>query len=401
MGYEIVANESVKKSPKEKVALTLANKEVAQGAKKYHQSFPMYQPTPLRNLENLSKQLGVKGIYVKDEAYRFGLNAFKVLGGSYAIGEYIAKKLSLPMEEMTYDKLIATETREKVGKQTFISATDGNHGRGVAWTAHQLLQDCVIYMPKGSSKERLENIRKEGAKAEITDFNYDDSVRLASKEADEKGWVLVQDTSWLGYEDIPKAIIKGYTTMALEAYEQLQGVKPTHIFVQAGVGSFATAMTAFFSDIYKEEKPIMTVVEPNEAACVFKTMKANDGCIHPVTGEMQTIMAGLACGEPVTVGIDILRDYADYFVSCPDEMAADGMRVLGAPLGGDERITAGESGAAGFGFGYAILTHPELEEMRKMLQITKDSVLLFFNTEGDTDQENYRKIVWEGKYARR
>lgn len=400
MGYEIVGNESVKKSPKEKVALTLANKEVAEGARQYHQSFPMYEPTPLRNLKNLAHELGVKGIYVKDESYRFGLNAFKVLGGSYAIGEYIAKKMALPMEEMTYDKLIAPETREKIGKQTFISATDGNHGRGVAWTAHQLLQDCVIYMPKGSSQERLENIRKEGAKAEITEFNYDDSVRLASKEAEEKGWVLVQDTSWPGYEEIPKAIIKGYTTMALEAYEQLQGVKPTHIFVQAGVGSFATAMTAFFSDVYKEEKPIITVVEPNEAACVFKTMKANDGLIHPVTGDMKTIMAGLACGEPVTVGIDILRDYADYFVSCPDEMAADGMRVLGAPLGNDERIIAGESGAAGFGLCYAVLTHPELEEMRKMLQITKDSVLLFFNTEGDTDQENYRKIVWEGKYAR-
>ena len=116
MGYEIVANESVKKSPKEKAALTLANKEVAEGARQYHQSFPMYEPTPLRNLKNLAHELGVKGIYVKDESYRFGLNAFKVLGGSYAIGEYIAEKMALPMEEMTYDKLIAPETREKIGK---------------------------------------------------------------------------------------------------------------------------------------------------------------------------------------------------------------------------------------------------------------------------------------------
>lgn len=396
MAYEIVSH---KQSKEQKADISFAGKKVAEGARRYHQSFPDYKPTPLRQLKHLAAYLGVKGMYVKDESYRFGLNAFKVLGGSYAIGEYIAGKLGRPMEEMTYALLTSEETRKKIGKQTFISATDGNHGRGVAWTAHQLMQDCKIYMPKGSSLERLENIRKEGAMAEITSFNYDDAVRLASKEADEKGWLLVQDTSWPGYEEIPRAIIKGYTTMALEAYEQLDGVRPTHIFVQAGVGSYATAMTAFFTDVYGEEKPIITIVEPNAAACIFKTMKADDGKIHSVTGDMQTIMAGLACGEPVTVGIDVLRAYADHFVSCPDEMAADGMRVLGAPLGDDSRIIAGESGAAGFGLGYALLTDPALEEMRKTLKITEDSVLLFFNTEGDTDQENYKKVVWEGKYA--
>jgi len=174
MDYEIVTNS---KKANKKVDVTFAGKEVAECARKYHQSFPNYQPTPLNALKNLAAHLGVKGIYVKDESYRFGLNAFKVLGGSYAVGEYIAKKLGRPMEEMTYGVLTAPETREKLGKQTFISATDGNHGRGVAWTSHQLMQDCKIYMPKGSSLERLENIRKEGAQAEITSFNYDDAVK--------------------------------------------------------------------------------------------------------------------------------------------------------------------------------------------------------------------------------
>lgn len=397
MGFEIVSHDLIKTN---KVSVAFAGKEEAKKAKKYHESFPMYKETPLRDLKHLANHLGVQGIYVKDESYRFGLNAFKVLGGSYAIGSYIAEKLGVSMDEINYEKIISEETKNKLGKLTFISATDGNHGRGVAWTANQLQQDCVIYMPKGSAKERLENIRKEGAKAEITELNYDDAVRLASKEAEEKGWVLVQDTSWPGYEEIPRAIIKGYTTMALEAYEQLKEVKPTHIFVQAGVGSFATAVTAFFADVYGEDKPIITVVEPNEAACIFKTMKADDGKIHPVTGDMQTIMAGLACGEPVTVGIDILRDYAEHFISCPDYVAAEGMRVLSSPFEDDCRIIAGESGAAGFGLAYEILSNPQLEEIKKALKIDKNSVLLFFNTEGDTDRENYRNIVWNGKYPR-
>lgn len=397
MGFEIVSHDLKKDK---KVSVAFAGKEEAEKARKYHKSFPIYEETPLRDLKGLAAKLGVGGIYVKDESYRFGLNAFKVLGGSYAIGNYIANKLGISMEEIDYETIISEETKKQLGKLTFISATDGNHGRGVAWTANQLQQDCVIYMPKGSAKERLENIRKEGAKAEITEFNYDDAVRLASKEADEKGWVLVQDTSWPGYEEIPRAIIKGYTTMALEAYEQLKEVKPTHIFVQAGVGSFATAITAFFADVYGEDKPIITVVEPNAAACVFKTMKANDGKIHPVTGDMNTIMAGLACGEPVTVGVEVLRDYAEHFISCPDYVAAEGMRVLSSPVGDDCRIIAGESGAAGFGFGYEMLSNPKLANIKKTLKIDESSVLLFFNTEGDTDRENYKQIVWDGKYPR-
>ncbi len=397
MKFEIVSNERVRE---EKPDVEFLGYKSAGKVKQFHESFPVYKETPLRSLKQLAGKTGVGDIYVKDESYRFGLNAFKVLGGSYAIGSYIAKKLGLSTQELTYQNIVSEETRTRLGDITFISATDGNHGRGVAWTANQLKQNSVIYMPKGSAKERLLNIRAEGAKAEITDLNYDDAVRLASEHAQEKGWVLVQDTSWSGYEEIPTYIMQGYTTMAYEAQEQLMGKKPTHVFLQAGVGSFATAVTGFFSDLYGEERPIITIVEPNEAACIFKTMKAADGKIHPVTGDMNTIMAGLACGEPVTVGIDILRHYADHYISCPDYVAAQGMRVLSSPLPGDDRIIAGESGAAGFGLVYEILTEPSLSELKDKLQIDASSVLLFFNTEGDTDQENYRKIVWDGAYPR-
>ncbi|WP_294403248.1 diaminopropionate ammonia-lyase [uncultured Clostridium sp.] len=397
MSFEMISNKSKKEV---KPSVKFLGKKSAEKVKKFHESFPMYKKTPLRELKSLAEALGVSDVFIKDESYRFGLNAFKVLGGSYAIGNYIAEKLKLDIHELSYEKIVSKDVKEKLGEVTFISATDGNHGRGVAWTARELQQKSIIYMPKGSAEERLANIKAEGADASITDLNYDDAVRLASKKADENGWVLVQDTSWPGYEKIPTYIMQGYTTMALEAYEQLDGKKPTHIFLQAGVGSFATAVTGFFSDVFKEDKPIITIVEPNEAACVFKTIKENDGRIHPVTGDMNTIMAGLACGEPVTVGIDILRNYADNFISCPDYVAAEGMRVLSSPLKNDQRVISGESGAAGFGAFYEILTNPDLKEFKEKLKIDEHSKILLFSTEGDTDKKNYKKIVWDGAYAR-
>jgi diaminopropionate ammonia-lyase len=397
MSFEIIQNSS---EFNKKPSVKHLNIEVARKVNRFHRSFPKYEPTPIRELENLASKLGVKSIMIKDESYRFGLKAFKVLGGSYAIGSYIAEKMNMDIDELSYEKMTSEEVRRELGNITFISATDGNHGRGVAWTVNELKQSSVIYMPKGSSKERLENIRAAGAKAEITDLNYDDAVRLANEHANENGWVLIQDTSWKGYEDIPTHIMQGYTTMAYEAYQQLEGQKPTHVFLQAGVGSFAAAVTGFFASVYGEEQPVITIVEPNQAACIFKTMKENDGKIHPVTSEMNTIMAGLACGEPVTIGIEILRNYCDNFVSCPDYAAAQGMRVLSSPIKSDSRIISGESGAAGFGLFYEIMTNKDLKEWKDKLKIKEDSVLLFFSTEGDTDQESFNKIVWDGLYAR-
>jgi diaminopropionate ammonia-lyase len=397
MSFEIIQHQ---REEKNKPSVEHLNLEVAGKVNRFHKSFPMYEPTPIRELSNLASKLGVKNILVKDESYRFGLNAFKVLGGSYAIGSYIAGKLNMDIDELPYNKMISDEVRNELGDITFISATDGNHGRGVAWTVNELKQSSVIYMPKGSSSERLENIRMAGAKADITDLNYDDAVRLANKHANENGWVLVQDTSWEGYEDIPTHIMQGYTTMAFEAYEQMKELKPTHIFLQAGVGSFASGVTGFFASVYGENQPIITIVEPEEAACIFKTMKVNDGAIHPVTGDMNTIMAGLACGEPITIGIDILRNYCDNYVSCPDYAAAQGMRVLSSPVGEDKRIISGESGAAGFGFFYEVMTNENLKDWKEKLKIDENSVLLFFSTEGDTDKENYNRIVWDGLYPR-
>lgn len=371
--------------------------EQANAVREFHRSFPMYAPTPLAQLPETAKALGVGEIYVKDESHRFGLNAFKVLGGSYAMGNYLAKKLGKPLWSTGYDVLTAPETKKELGDITFITATDGNHGRGVAWTANTLGQKSVVHMPRGSAAERLHNIQAAGARADIIDGNYDDAVRLSRKEAEENGWVIVQDTSWEGYAEIPGWIMQGYCTMALEAYEQLPQ-KPTHIFLQAGVGSMAGAVAAFFGEVYGENRPKVIIVEPNSADCFYRTAKADDGTLHIVTGDMKTIMAGLACGEPCSIAWEILKDCADHFIAFPDWAAAKGMRILGNPLGKDDRVISGESGASGFGCMAAILTEPSLYGIKRELGLDETSRVLFFSTEGATDRENYRKIVWDGHF---
>ena len=191
--------------------------------------------------------------------------------------------------------------------------------------------------------------------------------------------------------------------MALEAVEQLETVKPTHIFLQAGVGAMSGAVTGFFADYYRNaEKPVITIVEPDQADCVYRTARAADGKLHTVDGDMRTIMAGLACGVPCTIGWDVLSKYADCFVSMPDWVAAQGMRILGNPMGDDPKVISGESGASAFGFVTELLRgkSKELAGLKDQLGITRDSRILCFSTEGDTDRENYRQIVWDGAYTR-
>ena len=370
----------------------------AQDALRFHQSFPQYHQTPLARLSGYAARTGVKDIFVKDESYRFGLSSFKVLGGSYAIGSLLADKLGNSLHALTFSDLTSESAHRRLGACTFVSATDGNHGRGIAWTATQLHQHSHILMPKGSSPMRLKHIQDAGAEASITDLNYDDAVREAARLAQENGWILVQDTAWPGYERIPRLIMQGYQTMSLETFQQLGTHRPTHIFIQAGVGSLAASVLEFFHDVYADCPPVMTVVEPDKADCIFRTAKANDGTLHSVKGDMNTIMAGLACGEPSTIAWDILKERADYFLSIPDYAAAQGMRILGNPLPGDPKVISGESGASSFGALTEILCNQSYGSVRKALGITRDSVLLFFSSEGDTDPDAYRKIVWDGLY---
>ncbi len=403
MSKKIKWKNNTMKGDTDKASVEFLGEEEIKKARDFHQSFPQFTKTPLVNLDNLAKHLGVAGVYVKDESYRFGLNAFKVLGGSFSMGKYLAKRLGKDISEFCYEKLNSEEARKKLGDITFITATDGNHGRGVAWTATQLNQKSIVYMPKGSSLTRLENIRKEGAKASITEFNYDDAVRLAASQAKENGWVMVQDTAWEGYEEIPTWIMQRYGTMASEALDQLRELnveKPTHIFVQAGVGSLAGAVQGYFASVFKDECPITVIVEADEADCLYRSAVAGDGKPRAVTGDMPTIMAGLACGEANTIGWEVLKSYSSTFVSCPDWVSANGMRMLGNPIKEDKKIISGESGSVTSGLLNAIMTNDDMKELREQLKLDENSRVLLFSTEGDTDPDKYRKIVWNGEYSK-
>ena len=368
----------------------------------FHKSLPGYKATPLVELDELAKYYGVQKLWLKDESKRFGLNAFKVLGGSYAIGKYLSQKLGKDMSELPFNVLVSDEVKKQLGDVTFVTATDGNHGRGVAWVANKLRQKSVVYMPKGSAQMRFDAIAREGADVSITDLNYDDAVRLANKGAQEHGWIMVQDTAWDGYEEIPLWIMQGYSTIINEIVEQLEAAKeekPTHVFLQAGVGSFAGAVQGYLSHLYGDDRPITIICEPHGANCIYKSMEANDGKPHNVTGDLTTIMAGLACGEPNTISWKILRDNSDFSGSCDDSIAARGMRVLSSPLGNDQRVISGESGAVGLGL-FTVLSEKKEEyaELMKALKIDENSRILCISTEGDTDVEGFKNVVWNGAH---
>ena len=383
--------------------LDLMSEENVTKANEFHKSFPQYSVTPLQKLSALASYLGVKGIYCKDESYRFGLNAFKVLGGSYAMGRYIAKELGRDISQLPYNVLSSDKLREEFGQATFFTATDGNHGRGVAWAANRLGQKAVVRMPKGTTKTRFDNIAKEGAVVTIEEVNYDDCVRMAAAEAakTEHG-IIVQDTAWDGYEEIPSWIMQGYGTLVLEADKQLKenGVdRPTHVFVQAGVGSLAGAVVGYFAHKYKENPPVMVVCEASAADCLYRSAVQADGNLVNVTGDLQTIMAGLACGEGNTIGWDILKNHVTVFASCPDWMSAKATRIYANPLENDPHIISGESGSVPLGLAYTVLHDEDAKDLKAALKLDENSNILVISTEGDTDPVRYREIVWDGLYG--
>ncbi|MBG5892983.1 diaminopropionate ammonia-lyase [Providencia rettgeri] len=364
----------------------------------FHRSIPEYAPTPLYHLPALAKSLNVGQIYLKDESQRFGLKAFKALGGAYAMACHIAEELGKDISELPYNVMVSNEVREQLNGITFATTTDGNHGRGVAWMARQLKQKSVVYMPKGSSHERLDAILNEGATAEIVDMNYDDAVRMTAEMARKYGWVVVQDTAWAGYEKIPQWIMQGYSTLMFEALSQLHEVKPTHVFVQAGVGSFAGMVQGMLTALYGEDRPKVIIAEAQIADCLYRSAVAENEEATSVGGDLQTVMAGLACGEANIAGWQLLRDYADAFFSCPDFVATRGMRILGNPLPTDPPIVSGESGAVTTGLLSILMQSQNYADVRNRLELNENSRILLISTEGDTDIQRYRDIVWDGEF---
>ncbi len=367
-------------------------------AQRFHRQIPGYRVTPLKGLTRLAGMLGLGGIWVKDEAQRLDLGSFKVLGGSFAIYRHLRARLGAS-ESFGYSDLMSREVKSKLGKLTFAAATDGNHGRGVAWAASQLGFPSIIYVHRLTSRSRIEAIECNGAKVVVVDGTYDDAVRQVNQDAAANGWQVISDTAWPGYEEIPAWVMQGYSTIFFETQQQFMALgllKPTHVFMQAGVGSLAASAAAFYVNLMGRERPRIVVVEPDQAACLYGSMEAADGRVHTYPGGLNTIMAGLACGEPNPIAWEVLKNTADVFIKSPDYVAAKGMRVFGVPLAGDSTVISGESGAVTLGALMFVMEREELTPLRQRLGLDRDSQVLLVNTEINTDPDHFRKVVWEG-----
>jgi diaminopropionate ammonia-lyase len=354
----------------------------------YLQTLEAYRPTPLVSLPALAAANGVAAIHVKDEGQRLGLRSFKALGGAYAVASLVLAEAGRELgRTLAASDLALPDVRAVAAGITVACATDGNHGRSVAWGAQTAGCRAVIFIHAGVSQSRADAMAAFGAEIRRIDGSYDDSVRIAADSADKEGWIVVSDTSWEGYEAIPLTVMQGYTATIGEAIDAL-AEPPTHIFVQAGVGGLAAAVAAYASQRLGPRAPKIVVVEPERAACLFASAKAG----KPVTiphGE-PTVMAMLECATPSPIAFEILSALADGFATLREDQATDVMKRLANPLGGDAPIVAGESGGTGLAGFLACNTDPSAHAH---LGLGPASRILVFNSEGATDPAIYARIV--------
>ena len=389
-----VLNPDARKRNTPAASTRLFTPSVAQSVRRFYRGVPGYEPTPLVGLQRLAERFHVRGIWVKDESRRFTVKSFKILGVLYAVATVVADRLGMSADGLSFGDISSDAVRTRLRGSVFTAATDGNHGRALAWAARQLGCKAVIYVPKNTTRARIEAIESFGAEVSVLGGNYDDTLRAVVAQAAKHGWIHVQDQAWKGYEDIPTRTMQGYLTLLDEAFEQLGDALPTHVIVPCGAGAFAGSVQADLVERFGVQRPITAVIEPVVAACLFQSMSSPRKEPRVIGGDLDTIMAGLSCGETSTVGWPILRDYTDAFFACADEVALTGMRILGNPLEGDERIISGESGAVPMGLVAHVLGDPANEEIAAALGLTRDSRILLISTEGDTDPALYRKIVW-------
>jgi diaminopropionate ammonia-lyase len=353
-------------------------------------SWPDYAPTPLVALPALAASLGLGALHYKDERGRFGLRSFKALGGAYAVANVLRGKVAeaTGRTDIGSRALLSGEFPEVVGGATVTCATDGNHGRSVAWGAQLFGCRCVIFVHEHVSQGRRDAIARYGAEVREVRGNYDDAVRHAAATAAESGWTVVSDTSYPGYRDIPLDVMHGYGVMALEIARQSGDEPPTHVFAQAGVGALAASICAAFWLHWGERRPSFVVVEPTEADCVYQSLAAGKPVV--VGGTLDTVMAGLACGEVSELAWEILHHGANAAVAVADVYAIEAMRALARPAAGEPAIVAGETGGTGLA---ALLAARDRPDLRATLQLDERSRVLLLGSEGDTDPRIYLEVV--------
>lgn len=352
--------------------------------------WPDYAETPLRRLPALASRCAVASLHYKDEGGRFGLGSFKALGGAYAVFSILKSSIEARNggRQVTSSEILAGHYRDMCDKVTVTCATDGNHGRSVAWGAKLFGCHCVIYIHETVSEGRRAAIARYGAEVIRVAGNYDDSVRHAAKQADLNGWTVVSDTTYEGYREIPINVMHGYGVMSREIIRQMAQEPPTHVFVQAGVGGLAASVCAAFWVAWGGRRPALVIVEPIAADCLFQSGLAGRPVV--VTGSLDTVMAGLACGEVSPLAWEIVDDAAAVYAAVDDRFAIEAMRVLARPSAGDPPIVAGETGASGLALLLAARGH---DEIWRSLDLDETSRVLLIGSEGATDPEIYRQIV--------
>ena len=370
---------------------TVLNAEGFYRAKQSISQWPDYAPTPLFELSNLARELEIASLCYKDENSRFGLGSFKPLGGAYAVASLLQKQIGTHHGDRTPDisELIAGRHRHITGDITVTAATDGNHGRSVAWGAQLFGCRCIIFIHETVTNAREHAIAHYGAEVIRTPGTFDDAVRKAAETAKIEGWHVIPDTTDGTLIDAPRNVMQGYTLMAAEAIDQLPDNQiPTHLFLQAGVGGMAAATCAQFWQTFAEDTPTIVLVEPQTAGCWFDSLSVG----HPtaVAGSLESIMAGLACGEVSYLAWQILRTGATAMMTINDAVAEKSMRLLADQQRVDPPIVAGESGVAGLA---GLIEAVSDQQCRTLLGLDEKSRVLVFGTEGATDPESYHNIV--------
>ncbi len=353
------------------------------------QRWPGYVETPLVDLNGIANKLQLEKIWYKDESQRFDLKSFKALGGAYATARQLQKFVSrktnstISIHDLLggkYDRL----TRDLV----MTCATDGNHGRSVAWGSKLFGCRCVIYIHSSVSAARASAMEVLGAEVVRVSGNYDDSVRRAAEDAIAFERTVISDTSYPGYVDIPRDVMMGYTVMLAEIVDQLAGEKPTHVFVQAGVGGLAAMVCGYFWRVWEDERPRTIVVEPEAANCLQQSARLGEPVV--VDGDLSTLMAGLACGEVSANAWQLLKEGASDFLTVSESAVAPTMRLLAQDTDDGPAIEAGESAVAGMA---ALILTRQSKFHARSLGINAKSRVLLIGTEGATDPALYRALV--------
>jgi diaminopropionate ammonia-lyase len=344
----------------------------------FYARHPQLRPTPLRALPAFARAVGVGELHVKDESSRFGLNAFKSLGVRYAI------------DRLQRDPAASAKHQHVGPGATLVCASAGNHGRAVARAARELGLAARVYMAAASAEGPRRAIASEGAEVVLVDGGYEDAVRRAAADAESHGWTIISDTSWPGYEEIPRLIMLGYTRLISEVEEQLQSL-PDVVFAQAGVGGLLCGVAAGVVHEWAARRPSVVSCEPTDAACLLASAQA--GRLTSLEGPPATMMAGLACAEPSPAAWGVVRELVDAFVAIDDGQAMAAMRMLARPLGSDPKIEAGPSGACGFAALVAVMREPSLRTVRDALGLGASSRVVVINSEGATDRELYERVI--------